>query len=44
MYNYNSTISQSDENIETDGPIVIVTFFIVGIICLFPNFVVRAIE
>ena len=43
MYNYTSTITQSDENIETDGPIVIVMFFIVGIFCLFPNFAVRAI-
>ena len=43
MYNYTSTMSQSDENTETDGPVVIVMFFIVGMICLFPNLAVRAI-
>ena len=43
MYNYTSTITQSDENTETDGPVVIVMFLIVGIICLFPNFAVRPI-
>ena len=43
MYNYTSSLAQSDENSNTDGPIIIVMFFIVGIICLFPNFAVRAI-
>lgn len=43
MYNYTSTTIQSEENTETDGPVVIVMFFIVGMICLFPNLAVRAI-
>jgi len=43
MYNYTSTIAQSDENTETDGPVVIVMFLIVGMICLFPHLAVRAI-